>query len=83
MLRHTKGVRNTKSWHSGDIWLTTKKTYATTVSQNTLRQPKTKTKNIHIHSRATHKILGKCDRTNSPTTGLLPKSKAGHARSEI
>ena len=40
MLRHTKGVQNTKSRHSSYTWLTTKK-HAATVSQNTLPQPKT------------------------------------------
>ena len=40
MLHLTKGVRNTKNRHSGNMWSMTKKAYASIVSQNTLPQPK-------------------------------------------
>ena len=41
ILHLTKGVPNTKSRLSGNMWLTTKKFYAAVVSQNSLPQPKT------------------------------------------
>ena len=41
MLHLTKGVPNTKSRLSGNMWLTNQKSYAAVVSQNSLPQPKT------------------------------------------
>ena len=80
MLRRTKGVRTDKKQAFRQHVVNNQKSYAATVGQNThAAQNKS---DVFIHSRAANKIRSKCH-TNSPTTGLLLKSKTEQARSGI
>ena len=72
MLHLTKGVLNTKSRLSGNMWLTTKilcccskPKFSPTAQNHT---------NVSIHSRTAHQICSQCGHPNRPATHVLPQS---------
>ena len=57
MLRHTKGVRNTKKQAFRQHVVKNQKTFATIVSQNTLPQPKTNKTNTFTAEQLTNVVI--------------------------